>query len=149
MRTILHPTDFSELSNKVLQAALARAKADGARLILLNVHEPQETIEGEFGMPPPAPEPSDEELLANLKSLVSGAEGVQVDALVVRGQAANEIVRVAKERRCDLIMLASHGHTGVLARLFHASVADAVKKHAGCEVIALTQAELADAAVAP
>src|SRR5262249_35092468 len=143
-----HPTDFSELSRSVLQAALARAKEMDARLILLHVHEPQEVAEGEFGMLPPAPEPSDEEIFANLKSLIRGDEGVQIDEGVVHGQPAEEIVRVASERRCDLVMLASHGHEGFLSRLFHANIAEAVKKHAACQVIALTKAEVADPVIA-
>ena len=141
MKTILHPTDFSELSTKVLQAALARAEAAGARLIILNVREPQEVVEGEFGMPAPEPEPSDEAVLSDLESLVPADTKVPVEAMLAFGVVNEEIVRVANERHCDLIMLASHGREGFFSRLFHANVAEHVKKDAGCQVIAMTEAE--------
>src|ERR1051326_69767 len=110
MKTILHPTDFSELSKKILQLAQTRAEVVGGRLILLHIRQPQEVIEGEFGMPPPVPEPSDEQLLADLESLVPPNCAASVEVILSRGTIADEIIRIAKERHCDLIMMASHGH---------------------------------------
>lgn len=144
MKTILHPTDFSELSKKVLGAALARAKATNARLIVLNVREPQEVIEGEFGMLPPEPEASDESVFADLQSSLPENAGVEIQTMIAHGVVAEEILRVAEERRCDLIMLASHGHPGFFSQLFHANVAEHVKKGAPCPVLAMTDAEFAE-----
>jgi len=147
MKTIMHPTDFSELSKKVLQMAQTRAEVIGGRLILLHVRQPQEVIEGEFGMPPPEPEPTDERLLADLESLVPENCLASVEVILARGMVAEEIVRVAKERQCDLVMMASHGHDGFFSRLFHANVADQVKQNSSCPVIALTDADVAEPAI--
>ncbi len=146
LKTILHPTDFSDLSKKVLRAALARAKGTGARLIVLHVREPQETIEGEFGMPPPEPEPPDEAVFADLESLLPDHSGVPVETMIAFGVVAEEILCVANDRECDLIMLASHGHDGFFSRLFHANIAEHVKKNAPCEVLALTEEQIAEPA---
>jgi nucleotide-binding universal stress UspA family protein len=52
----------------------------------------------------------------------------------VHGEAASEIVRVAKERKVDLIVIASHGRTG-LGRILFGSTAEAVVRHATCPVL--------------
>jgi nucleotide-binding universal stress UspA family protein len=147
MKTILHPTDFSELSKKILQLAQTRAEVVGGRLILLHIRQPQEVIEGEFGMPPPEPEPSDEQLLADLESLVPPNCAASVEVILSRGTIADEIVRIAKERQCDLIMMASHGHDGFFSRLFHTNVAEQVKQQAPCPVMAITEADVREPAI--
>ena len=52
----------------------------------------------------------------------------------MHGEAASEIVRVAKERKVDLIVIASHGRTG-LGRILFGSTAEAVVRHAPCPVL--------------
>jgi len=54
--------------------------------------------------------------------------------MIAHGDAAAEIVRVAKERKVDLIVLASHGRTG-LGRILFGSTAEAVVRHAPCPVL--------------
>jgi nucleotide-binding universal stress UspA family protein len=60
--------------------------------------------------------------------------GLEVEELVVHGEAASEIVRVAKEREVDLIVIASHGRTG-LGRIIFGSTAESVVRHASCPVL--------------
>src|SRR5262249_34931624 len=96
----------------------------------------QETVEGEFGMPPPEPEPSDEEVLDRLGRLLPADSPIQGESLVVPGRPAEVIVAVAKQRKCDLIVLGSHGRRG-LARLLPGSVADRVTQPAPCPALAL------------
>lgn len=146
--TILHPTDFSELSKKVLRRVLAAAKGSAAQVIVLHVREPQEIIEGEFGMPLPEPEPADEMIFADLQALVPAEAGVKAEAMLAHGVVAEEIVRVAVARHCDLIMLASHGHTGFLSRLFHTNISQQIKRDAPCPVIALTAEAIAEPGLA-
>lgn len=55
---------------------------------------------------------------------------------VVTGDAATEIVRLAKEEKCDLIVLPTHGRSG-LTHLFFGSVAEKVVRHAECPVLTL------------
>ena len=97
IQTILHPTDFSDASLHALDVAYALAQEHGARLILLHVQEPQEVIEGEFGMIPPEPQPADETILAALDQLLSDSPSIQMDCMVAHGVVAEEIVRVARE----------------------------------------------------
>jgi len=60
--------------------------------------------------------------------------GLKVEQLIVHGEAASEIVRVAKDRKVDLIVISSHGRTG-LGRILFGSTAEAVVRHASCPVL--------------
>jgi nucleotide-binding universal stress UspA family protein len=60
--------------------------------------------------------------------------GIEVEEMVVHGEAAAEIVRVARDRNVDLIVIASHGRTG-LGRILFGSTAEAVVRHAHCPVL--------------
>ena len=136
LTTILHATDFSDLAENAFHAAFALAHAHNARIILLYVKQPQETIQGEFGLMPPEPEATDAAILDRLGELVPESSPIQVERLVEHGKAAEVIVQVAKEKHCDLIILGTHGRKG-LARLFYGNVADSVTRSAPCPVLAL------------
>jgi nucleotide-binding universal stress UspA family protein len=140
LKTILHATDFSDLAANAFHAAFALARDHGARLILLYVKQPQETIQGEFGLMPPEPEPADAEILGRLAELLPEGSPVQVERLVAHGKAAHTIVQVAKEEHCDLIVLGTHGRKG-LARLFDGNLADTVTRSAPCPVLALRSSQ--------
>ena len=60
--------------------------------------------------------------------------GLDVQELIVHGEAAAEIVRVAKERNIDLIVVSSHGRTG-LGRMLFGSTAEAIVRHSSCPVM--------------
>jgi nucleotide-binding universal stress UspA family protein len=60
--------------------------------------------------------------------------GLDIEEVIVHGEAASEIVRVAKERKVDLIVVSSHGRTG-LGRILFGSTAEAVVRHASCPVL--------------
>jgi len=60
--------------------------------------------------------------------------GIEVEETIVHGDAASEIVRVAKERGVDLIVISSHGRTG-LGRILFGSTAESVVRHAPCPVL--------------
>jgi nucleotide-binding universal stress UspA family protein len=145
LKTILHATDFSDLSTNAFHAAHALARDHGARLILLYVKQPQETVEGEFGSPPPEPEPADDALLDQLRKLVPPGSPVKAEAMVAHGLAAEVIVQVAKKTKADLIVMGTHGRKG-LARLFHVGVADHVTRAAPCPVLALRSSQTEAAA---
>ena len=97
------------------------------RLILLYVKQPQETIQGEFGLIPPEPEPADADILERLGEQLPEDTTIQVERLVAHGKAAEAIVQVAKEKHCDLIVLGTHGRKG-LGHLFYGNVADSVTR---------------------
>jgi universal stress protein A len=134
-KTILHPNDFSPLSQKALRRACDLAQEHRARLIVLHVQEPPEVIEGEFGMLPPEPLPQDETILADLERLVPANASIDVECMVAHGLVAEEIVRVAKETGTDLIVMASHGRRNLLTRWFHTNTAEVVREDAPCEVM--------------
>jgi len=60
--------------------------------------------------------------------------GLDIEEVIAHGDAAAEIVRVAAERNVDLIVISSHGRTG-LGRMIFGSTAEAVVRHAGCPVL--------------
>ena len=128
---------FPDLAANAFHAALWPCQAPhNARLILLYVKQPQETIQGEFGLMPPEPEATDATILARLGEMTTDGSPIPVERLVVHGKAAEVIVQVAKEKQCDLIVLGTHGRKG-LARFFYGNVADAdCHRAAPCPVLA-------------
>ena len=137
-RKIVVATDFSTASRPALAAALDLARRDGARLVVLHV------------MMPPSPFVGDDlpgswlELEARarrdaerrLAAAVSQAErsGIVTTGTLVKGAPAEVIVRVARREGADLIVIGTHGRSG-LGRLFMGSVAARVLGTATCPVL--------------
>jgi len=149
IRSILLPTDFSDCGNYALSYAASLARTFGASIICVHVIEPMVPTVGYSGMTEPLPiaditdqlEYSAERELPKLAQRKEVA-GLQIEELIVHGEAASEIVRVAKERNVDLIVVSSHGRTG-LGRILFGSTAEAVVRHASCPVLVVkpSQAE--------
>jgi universal stress protein A len=143
IKTILHPTDFSKPSEYALRFACALARDYRARLVLLHVIEPPVYF-GELGMTVPLPEDFHPRLKDRLEHLVSADCGVPVSTMLVEGKASKEILRIALERDCDLIVLGTHGRTG-LSRVLLGSVAEVVTRHSHVPVLTLRNPALLDA----
>ena len=145
--SILLPTDFSECANYALSYAASLARTFRASIVCLHVIEPIVPTVGYTGMTEPLPiadiseqlEDSAERELPKIASCEECA-GLDVDELIVHGEAASEIVRVAKERGVDLIVISSHGRTG-LGRMLFGSTAEAVVRHAPCPVLVVKPAQ--------
>src|ERR1700752_2414192 len=141
IRSILLPTDFSDCGNYALSYAASLARTFGASIICVNVIELMVPTVGYSGMTEPLPiaditeqlEDSAERELPKLAECEACA-GLEVEKLLVHGEAASEIVRGAKERAVDLIVISSHGRTG-LGRILFGSTAEAVVRHASCPVL--------------
>ena len=141
IRTILLPTDFSECGNFGLSYAASLARTFNASLICVHVIEPMVPTVGYSGMTEPMPiaditeqlEDSAERELPKIAECEECA-GLEIEEVIVHGEAASEIVRVAKERNVDLIVVSSHGRTG-LGRILFGSTAEAVVRHASCPVL--------------
>jgi len=133
IRTVLHPTDFSERSEYAFRLACSLARDYGARFIVLHVAEPPAAIAGE-GVFIPSPEEDLEPLRERLLQLRPPDPKVPVEHRLVEGTAATEILRVAKETQCDVIVLGTHGRRG-LGRLLMGSVAEQVVRRAPCPVV--------------
>ena len=122
IREILFATDFSSHSDHAFRAALALAQHFGARLHLFHVvHRPQEQ----------------EAARARLKAFAEkrvAAGGFTVTIAV--GGPAPEIVKYADREKVDLLVLGTHGRTG-LAHVLLGSVAESVVRHAPCLVLTI------------
>ncbi|MFN2493838.1 MAG: universal stress protein [Pyrinomonadaceae bacterium] len=147
IRSILFPTDFSECGNYALTSATSLARTFGASIICVHVIEPMVPTVGYSGMTEPLPiadisdqlEDSAERELPRIAECEE-CEGLQVEELIVHGEAAAEIVRVATDRNVDLIVISSHGRTG-WGRILFGSTAEAVVRHASCPVLVVKAAQ--------
>ena len=141
VRTVLLPTDFSGCANYAVSYAAAIARATDATIICVHVVEPIVPAVGYTGLAEPLPiadineqlEDSAERELPKLAECEECA-GLSIEEIIVHGDAAAEIVRVADERNVDLIVISSHGRTG-LGRMLFGSTAEAVVRHARCPVL--------------
>src|SRR5258707_15103872 len=120
LRKILLPTDFSGCANYALPYAATIARATGATIICVHVVEPIVPAVGYSGLAEPMPMTDISEQLEDsaereLPQLADCEEfnGLEVEEVIVHGDAAGEIVRVAAERDADLLVVSSHGRTGL------------------------------------
>ena len=141
IRTILLPTDFSECGNYALSYAASLARTFKASIICVNVIEPIVPTVGYSGLTEhmqiaDITEQLEDSAERELPKLAEGdvCAGLDVEELVVHGEAASEIVRVAADRQVDLIVISSHGRTG-LGRILFGSTAESVVRHAPCPVL--------------
>jgi universal stress protein A len=133
IHTILHPTDFSDCSNYAFRLACSLARDYGARLIVVHVAEPPMAVSCEGVLM--LPENYDlESLQKQLRQLESGNPEVQIEPRLLQGYAATEILRIAADTKCDLILMGTHGRTG-MGRLMMGSVAEQVVRKAPCPVL--------------
>src|SRR5215475_10244611 len=129
IRTILFATDFSPPAEYGFQLACALARDYGAHLTVAHVKTFPTAVYGEFGALPPGPEDTDEALQAKLTSLKPPSSDITVSYVLAEGDPAAEIIRLAKDTPCDLIVLGTHGRTG-LSRLLMGSIAEQVVRKA-------------------
>jgi len=136
IQTILHPTDYSELSQFALRQAEDLARVHSARLIVLHVVEtlgPERLTYAEAGSQP-QPEAYRKRLWDEMHRLVSPDPDVPVEYVLAQGDPVSAILRTAADHRCDMIVLGSHGRTG-LQRLVLGSIAEGVMRRARCPVL--------------
>lgn len=138
LHRILMPTDFSEGSRPALAMAEALARADRAELILMHV-APEAIPSGGAFLAPPILEPEQVELTRLEERETSALAGVPVRSHFCQGDAADEILLAAKNLGCDLIVMGSHGRTG-LRRLLMGSVAESVCRRATCPILIVRDA---------
>ena len=133
-KKILVPTDFSHLSDQAVGVAAALARESSGTLILLHVEEaPVAYGAGEmyYGIAEP-----DTAALQKMLQEIRVPENVSVERHLAAGEPAGTIVRFAEENAVDLIVLSTHGRTG-LVRLLMGSVAEEVVRRAKCLVLTL------------
>jgi nucleotide-binding universal stress UspA family protein len=136
LHTILHPTDYSELSHTALRWAVEEAQVHAARLIILHTVDtlgPENTTFGEVASQK-QPEAYRQRLWDELRREELPDPTIPVEYLLAENDPVEAIVRIAAERHCDLIVLGSHGRRG-LHRLLGGSVAEQVMRRASCPVL--------------
>jgi len=133
IHTILHPTDFSEHSQYAFALACALTRDYGARLVVLHIVAVPVVVYGE-GVVPPNPEEVHAVARDQLTRLQVPHADVRAERRLEDGDADETILRVAQEIQADLIVMGTHGRTG-LGRLLMGSVAEKVLRKATCPVL--------------
>jgi universal stress protein A len=139
IRRILAPTDFSDVSVDTVISASELARHFGADLLVAHVIPPVPTLPSDphFNFEVPAyqealRENAERRLREAVRSLVDG--GIEARTMVTHGDPAREIVRIARDERVDLIVIATHGLTGWQHIVF-GSVAEKVVRTADRPVL--------------
>ncbi|HSL50253.1 MAG TPA: universal stress protein [Candidatus Deferrimicrobiaceae bacterium] len=134
LNEILFPTDFSPASEAAGRVAREMALQTGARLHVLHVV-------------PPVTDPSlpAEHLGQAARSL---ADGLRVETTLLSGWAGRNIVDYARDKRIDLIVVGTHGRTGITHAIL-GSVAETVVRLAPCLVLTVPASVIAERSAAP
>ena len=143
VRRILVPIDFSAHSQRVTQYACELAARLGARVELLHVVD-DPLLSRALGpdLYPDGSAETGEQLVANASTKLREAaiaarrHGAPVQFVVLQGNPARMIVKQASAYDCDVIVMGTHARTG-LAHLVFGSVAERVRRSAGCPVLTL------------
>jgi nucleotide-binding universal stress UspA family protein len=147
IKTILHPTDFSEQAEYAFRVACALARDYGANLVVAHVMSLPMHGYSELGSLIPEPAEAAKECWAKLSALRPPAPDHEVEYRLCSGDPADEIVRLARKTRSNVIVMATHGRAG-LGRLFLGSVAEQVLRQSPCPVLLMRKPFLEDAPVA-
>jgi nucleotide-binding universal stress UspA family protein len=139
---ILVPVDFSDCSQKALQYAIPLAKQHQSSIVLLHV-VPTNFALGEYGGIDYASLEasmitSSEEQIAKMAREV--ATDVPVQTHVAVGSPAGEIIQFAKNLPADVVVISTHGRTG-LQHVFLGSVVEHVVRRAPCPVFVVREHE--------
>jgi nucleotide-binding universal stress UspA family protein len=139
IRTILVPVDFSDCSLAGLTYAVRFAKEVGARIAVVHVADlgpvMMTTGRGDYDSPTyieAARHRCGDQMKGFLKRV--SFDGVPVDASAVAGYCPGAIYETAAKEGADLIIISTHGRTG-LRRAFIGSVAEGTVRHAACPVL--------------
>lgn len=137
---ILHPSDFSPASRPAFAQAIAAAKEQRSQLLVVHVLSIAMPMMADGYVPPRIYDDllksAQTEAQRRLAALVGKAKkaGVRATGLLLEGVAAEQIVRAARGRRAGLVVMGTHGRTG-LTKLFLGSVAERVVGSAPCPVM--------------
>lgn len=143
IKKILVPIDFSDYSKNALKYAADFAQNFKAKIYLIYVIEPviypADFSIGQVTIPTPDVDMNaraQSELDALAKTFVESS--IEVETIIKSGKPFVEINETASEKDIDLIIIATHGHTGVEHLLF-GSTAEKVVRKAPCPVLTLRE----------
>jgi len=139
IKSILLPTDFSDGSLYALSYAVDMAKANDSKLYLLHVLYDIASASGLY-IPHTSVDVMYREMEESAKKELERfgwqqREGLKnVEYSVIRGLPYEEILKFAKEKNIDLIVIGTHGKTGI-DRVIFGSTAQRVVRHSTCPVL--------------
>jgi len=134
---ILFPSDFSHTGDAALALATILARDTGATLLIVHVEEPPVAYGGGelyYGIPNPATE----DLQRMLDEVKPTDPDIPCEHHLITGDPAAALVQFAEEQNVDVIVMGTHGRTG-LSRLLMGSVAESIVGRAKCPVLTLRQ----------
>jgi universal stress protein A len=137
LRTILHPTDFSDCSRYAFRLARSLAREQGARLVVMHVQQPPPSVPREDLLDRTQLKAYQEKLRKVLDRFRAPDPKLRVEHRILEGDAAEEIVRQAGRAGCDLIVMGTRARTG-LGTLFRGSVSQEVMRNAPCPVVTVS-----------
>jgi universal stress protein A len=138
-KTILFPTDFSTASDAALPHAEVLAKQAGATLLIVHVEEPPLAYGGGelyYGLP----EPNSERIQKMLEDIKPSDQAIPYEHRLTMGDPAAEVVRIATDETSEMIVMGTHGRTG-LTRLLMGSVAEAIVRRSPCPVLTFREVD--------
>ena len=145
IRRILYATDFSKASGRAREKAVELAKDYDAELWVVHVITPTTAYlsEQEFGgaeLYMKLEESAKRQAETSMKRLMATLEKAKIKAksLLLRGSPHDQIVKAAKSKKADMIVIGIHGRTG-LSKLFMGSVAGRVVSTATGPVLTVRQ----------
>ncbi len=148
LNKILFPTDFSSASEQAFDTAQRLARDSKSRLLIVHVAAPTQVPTPPGAVVPPhamanvaLPEHAEqtmEQVREELGKTVPDDGDIRYEHRLLVGVPGLEIPRLANEEKADLIVMGTHGRTG-LTRLLMGSVAEAVVRRAPCPVLTLRQ----------
>ncbi|MGN5137883.1 universal stress protein [Aeromonas sp. 164P] len=140
IKTLLCPVDFSQMSRAVLDYAVFMAQSHQAQLKLIHVVDQLHGFDSYKILHMTAIEITHEmerQARSQLKELVATLP-IPATFDIRFGRAADEIIIQAKEDEVELIVMGSHGRSGI-SHLLVGSVAESVVRHAPCPVLVVRQ----------
>jgi universal stress protein A len=135
IRSILHPTDFSEQAQAAFELACALARDYEAELTVLHVYS-MPPVFAPDGIAIPLSDEDPHSTRIKLQELLPSDAQVKVKHVMVEGNPVDKIIEYAENNSADLIVMGTHGSSG-LTRLLMGSVAESVTRKAACPVLTL------------
>jgi len=129
IKKIVYPTDFSSYSNQAYFHAIALAEIHGASLTVLYVYSPEVKTPVSSAQDDPRRYWQDQ-----LEQIRPVNPRIPVQHVCLEGNPAGEIVRYCREVNADVIVMGTHGRTGV-ERMLMGSTAEKVLRDASCSVL--------------
>lgn len=141
-KTFLVPTDFSECAKKAAQEALLLAQSFAGHVVFLHVVDLYPAYafsdSDDFGVSAPLPAPAPEELESEWQTFLAGLslEKLDWEKITLEGAPATAILHQAEQKQADLIVMGTHGRSG-LEYMLLGSVAEKVVRRAARSVLTI------------